>query len=408
LATVGCGCYPGVKEALMAALDDCTEEVRLEAVQAFQQAAGNRCNICNDTCCGEDVVEKLAKIAYERDDQGCWLEPSERVRQAAIDAIRACCPNRGPSLSTQPVIEPEPIQPEPIVPEGTTPEGTTPLGDPPPVPMAQGTTQPPVAFLNPGLMEPGAEAVVIMDSDLGEVVEPFSVIPGATQTPAEPARLRTTRSRSTPPLPAQDETVPGQVVEHVRGEGAVLVWFAQGWRPHLGSRVQVYRRERYLGDLQVIESRPQGVKARPLGTLPLAEIRAGDSLVYEGALQRALLPAPPRRTEPLFAEPAIAQATDQDPAPELSFEADIAAVQDTGEASATPETSAAEQASTPERTTVEDAGEAGATPDENLEPTSQRAPEEQVRKEVPIRRVARRPAAHRPRTPVVQGVGYAE
>ena len=29
LATVGCGCYPGVKEALMAATDDCTEVVTL-------------------------------------------------------------------------------------------------------------------------------------------------------------------------------------------------------------------------------------------------------------------------------------------------------------------------------------------------------------------------------------------
>jgi hypothetical protein len=41
LATIGCGCYPGVREALLAALDDCTESVRYEAAIAFCQAAGN-------------------------------------------------------------------------------------------------------------------------------------------------------------------------------------------------------------------------------------------------------------------------------------------------------------------------------------------------------------------------------
>ncbi len=43
LATVGCGCYPGVREALLAGLDDCTEEVRYQAAVAFSQAAGNPC-----------------------------------------------------------------------------------------------------------------------------------------------------------------------------------------------------------------------------------------------------------------------------------------------------------------------------------------------------------------------------
>lgn len=43
LAEIACGCYPGVKEALLAALDDCTEDVRYEAAVAFCRAAGNPC-----------------------------------------------------------------------------------------------------------------------------------------------------------------------------------------------------------------------------------------------------------------------------------------------------------------------------------------------------------------------------
>lgn len=43
LSSVGCGCYPGVAEALLAALEDCTEEVRYEAAVAFCEAAGTPC-----------------------------------------------------------------------------------------------------------------------------------------------------------------------------------------------------------------------------------------------------------------------------------------------------------------------------------------------------------------------------
>ncbi len=60
LAVIACGCYPGVKESLLAALDDCTEEVRYEAAVAFCRAAGNPCSLCNRaTCCDPKVKEKL-------------------------------------------------------------------------------------------------------------------------------------------------------------------------------------------------------------------------------------------------------------------------------------------------------------------------------------------------------------
>lgn len=84
LSTIGCGCYPQVKPALLAALDDCTEEVRYEAALAFCRAAGNPCSVCNSSsCCDPEVRKKLADLASGVDDQDCWKEPSTRVRAAA-------------------------------------------------------------------------------------------------------------------------------------------------------------------------------------------------------------------------------------------------------------------------------------------------------------------------------------
>jgi hypothetical protein len=145
LATVGCGCYPGVAEALMAALDDCTEEVRYEAARAIRAAARSHCSgytkrpkvakltpnryprqhgegdgCSPNCCCTEEMSQKLYMVAYERDDTGCWLEPSARVREAARDALRTCCPNCG-------YAEPEAVQ---GTVEGTDEvEGTGDMGD---------------------------------------------------------------------------------------------------------------------------------------------------------------------------------------------------------------------------------------------------------------------------------------
>ncbi len=91
LSTIGCGCYPQVKPALLAALDDCTEEVRYEAALAFCRAAGNPCSVCNSSsCCDPEVRKKLADLASGVDDQDCWKEPSTRVRAAAAGALNAC------------------------------------------------------------------------------------------------------------------------------------------------------------------------------------------------------------------------------------------------------------------------------------------------------------------------------
>ena len=94
LATLGCECSSQkdkVRDALLAALDDCSEEVRYEAALAFCRAAGNPCTRCNrGSCCGDEVMEKLRKMAEGRDKDGCWYEPSCQVRAAARSALDAC------------------------------------------------------------------------------------------------------------------------------------------------------------------------------------------------------------------------------------------------------------------------------------------------------------------------------
>jgi hypothetical protein len=99
LAKIGCGCYDelGVTAALAKSLDDCTESVRLATIEAISDAAeGGRCASCNEqSCCKEEIVKKLAERAYKIDETGCFIEPSEKVRDAAREALCICCPGEG-------------------------------------------------------------------------------------------------------------------------------------------------------------------------------------------------------------------------------------------------------------------------------------------------------------------------
>ncbi len=105
LATLGCaGCYPGIEEALLAALDDCTERVRYEAVRALRDLSGNPCSSCKEkACCSEKVRKKLDDIANKTNDEDCFLEPSERVRRLARAGLSNC---------GTPPVTPEPNNPE--------------------------------------------------------------------------------------------------------------------------------------------------------------------------------------------------------------------------------------------------------------------------------------------------------
>lgn len=92
LGEMGCaGCYPGIEEALLAALDDCTEEVRYAAVKALRGTSGKPCKKCKTTaCCSPAVIAKLRKIANDIEPSGCYKEPSARVRRLARLAMAGC------------------------------------------------------------------------------------------------------------------------------------------------------------------------------------------------------------------------------------------------------------------------------------------------------------------------------
>jgi hypothetical protein len=119
LAKVGCGgCYEGVDEALLSALEDCTEEVRYEAAVAFGKAAGDPCETCGGTgCCNAKTMTKLYEVAYAKDEDDCYKEKSSRVRAAARTALRAC--QRAVPMVPAPAPEPGP-KPEPA--RGPKPE----------------------------------------------------------------------------------------------------------------------------------------------------------------------------------------------------------------------------------------------------------------------------------------------
>jgi hypothetical protein len=112
LAGIGCGCYNkdgSITDALLAALDDCTEKVRFETVKAIGEVAKDEaCENCKlKACCSEQIVKRLAELAYEKGDACCWLEPSERVREAAMEAMNSCCP--GGPLDYEPAPDVVPV-----------------------------------------------------------------------------------------------------------------------------------------------------------------------------------------------------------------------------------------------------------------------------------------------------------
>jgi hypothetical protein len=163
LAQIGCGCYNrdgSITDALLKAMDDCTEEVRLATVQAITEAAmGEMCVNCKRrSCCSEELTNKLYEIAYERDETGCFLEPSERVRNAAAEALRACCAQSE---------EFAPLTPVPS--GGERPGAAPPAGGErpqPPQPPQPTPAQPPAAFL-PGIgPEPAGKAPVRTSTDV--------------------------------------------------------------------------------------------------------------------------------------------------------------------------------------------------------------------------------------------------
>ena len=97
---------PNVEEAFLAAMDDSSESVRAAAVQGILDATeqcGTSCGQCNG-CCTPAIRERLTKLAYDVDDNGCMCEKSPKVRRLARIASCRCNPMQ---TSTSPPVPEE-------------------------------------------------------------------------------------------------------------------------------------------------------------------------------------------------------------------------------------------------------------------------------------------------------------
>ncbi len=267
LATIGCGCYDKdekITKALLAAMDDCTEDVRLAAINAVMDAAsGGACANCGERCCcNEKLTAQLYKIAYELDDLGCPIEPSERVRQAAVQALGVCCPNRYP-------IEPQAIPIEgsdrPLPVEGNRP---TPLENPavpPPPPPSGSANENRAARVDPNHF--------LRDASLAR--------PAVNQLPSS---RRTARSQPIGHSAAQDQMSnqpPNQLPNPVgsislfdtRRSMAHVHFQHNSFQPAVGSRLQVfvpgYSGSQLVGELEVLESFPGSANVYAVNGLDL-------------------------------------------------------------------------------------------------------------------------------------------
>ena len=139
LGQIGClQYYPDTAKSLLAALDDPVEMVRFAAAKALRTANGRPCAVCkSSSCCSREVIEKLQDIGYMTRDDGCWKEPSARVRRMARLAVQGCgcipvMDGEGGNLPIEGPLEEPPVEPaveppaEPAAPAGGA------EGEPPP------------------------------------------------------------------------------------------------------------------------------------------------------------------------------------------------------------------------------------------------------------------------------------
>lgn len=102
LGSVDCQQFPESQARLVELVQDPFEEVRYEAAKAFvvQYSKGwdekpskkeqRRKDTCRGCCDNVDILNKLTQLAYQCDAQGCYLEPSNRVREKLQEAISLC------------------------------------------------------------------------------------------------------------------------------------------------------------------------------------------------------------------------------------------------------------------------------------------------------------------------------
>ncbi len=315
LASIGCGCYDkdgSVTDALVAAAEDCTEDVRLATMQQIHSAAtGKCCSNCGQVCCCNDkMLKKLAQIAYERDEFGCYGEPSKRVRCAAATALAACCPGSVPLevLKEEPKETPENTAPEKtpeLVPERVKPEEDV-------VPEREKGLNEQVSanrYLDDNELEAARRkgiTVTLQDSNEPARMPRLRQVDEPMQQPQVPSTYRSTSSS----VSAQRQAVPagiarmrnilashpshGSASPNPQG-GVVLVYDVNsktayvhfekaGATVPVGTTLHLRPDPRissgFNGMWQVVESTTGCANLQPLGTDGIERIRVGDHAIF--------------------------------------------------------------------------------------------------------------------------------
>ena len=295
LAKIGCGCYDrdgSITEALLAATDDCTESVRLATVKAIGKAAkSGQCDNCDQkNCCGDDIVKRLNKMAYETDDQGCSIEPSERVREAAAEALRICYSGRGPIEA--PVDQREvPVEEEerelPL--DGGPPPADGSAGHEAPLPRRSSRRIAAKYDWTSAFDTASVSAVTIDDRRTKPNVR---YLPPVWQTNTADARFvaRSPQSAqfrqvdSAPRRRALPNMPRGGTVQSVDLSNATaLIRLDTDGRLPAGTGVRIFHKyvtgRAAVGELEVLTSRSGHVVARPVGQTKLRKIAYGDEAV---------------------------------------------------------------------------------------------------------------------------------
>lgn len=296
LAIIGCGCYNrdgSITEALLAALDDCTETVRLAAAEAIADSAGGDvCENCGEhSCCSKEIHDRLMKMAYETNKEGCLIEPSERVRRAAIRALMVCPPQeelpqiRGRELppgerELPPGTLPEviPPAPAPAPPEAAVPTPADPALIPPADAKTEEIRQLPRSSRRTA--QQGRLAVTAVASHRQAEAASPGQLPGDQETQSLPPIVE-------PPVAENEQAaaviVHTGVVEFVDFKKRLVVvrTYNEGQLP-TGAMVQASHRfltgPAVVGRLQVVASEPGFATLQPLNGVHVTKIARGDQI----------------------------------------------------------------------------------------------------------------------------------
>lgn len=116
LSTMDCSRNPQVEEAFLAGLDDCSDSVRIAAVESIIDS-NKRCQSCSTTCkscstcggcCTPAIFARLNHLAYSVDEKNCWSEPNSKVRRLARIALSHCNSPEMPAQQPMPLEMPSP------------------------------------------------------------------------------------------------------------------------------------------------------------------------------------------------------------------------------------------------------------------------------------------------------------